>query len=297
MNARNRSEKRGPKSGQQAEREGGVRRHRDAPAGRGGAPGVEREVDRDRQEPCRRSRPASAAPADAAPAALPGRTRGAASSPTTKKKNVIRPLLTHSRRSCVTRHPPTWIESDVSQSDSYERRARFAHTSATTARRPAPPRRRSRCAGTSAAASAGFAPTRCCRRRTTLGPARSSRYRSLDGRGFPRTLRGGRLLRSPRRQSPPRRGSTSSSPHPARPSGRSGGSPPPRAGSRAGWGRNRSSRSSRRSCTIRRCTHGLPTFKHSSQPSIDVGSAVTRIWARWLQTAIALHAPSSTRGR
>jgi hypothetical protein len=39
---------------------------------------------------------------------------------------------------------------------------------------------------------------------------------------------------------------------------------------------------------IRRCNHELPIFKHSSHPSIDAGSAVTRIWVRWLQTGITL---------
>ncbi len=41
-----------------------------------------------------------------------------ASSPTTKKKNVIRPLLTHSRRCSATPDPSTSIESVVSQTDS-----------------------------------------------------------------------------------------------------------------------------------------------------------------------------------
>ena len=37
---------------------------------------------------------------------------------------------------------------------------------------------------------------------------------------------------------------------------------------------------------IRRCIHELPILKHSSQPSIDAGSAVTRIWSRWLEAVI-----------
>ena len=41
-----------------------------------------------------------------------------ASSPTTKKKNVIRPLFTHSRRESDTPAPPTSIDSVVSQNDS-----------------------------------------------------------------------------------------------------------------------------------------------------------------------------------
>jgi hypothetical protein len=40
-----------------------------------------------------------------------------ASSPTTKKKNVIRPLFTHSRRSSATPWPPIWIESTVDQNE------------------------------------------------------------------------------------------------------------------------------------------------------------------------------------
>jgi hypothetical protein len=34
---------------------------------------------------------------------------------------------------------------------------------------------------------------------------------------------------------------------------------------------------------MRRCTQALPVFKHSSQPSIVSGNAVTLIWSRWLQ--------------
>src|SRR5437588_740115 len=34
---------------------------------------------------------------------------------------------------------------------------------------------------------------------------------------------------------------------------------------------------------MRRCTQPLPIFKHSSQPSIFSGSAVSSIWSRWLQ--------------
>ncbi len=54
-----------------------------------------------------------------------------ASSPTTKKKNAIRPLFTHSRRSSATPWPPTLITSIVPHSESYEPLSAFTHTSAT----------------------------------------------------------------------------------------------------------------------------------------------------------------------
>ncbi len=41
-----------------------------------------------------------------------------ASSPTTRKKNVIRPSLTQWRRSVETLAPPRWIERFVVQTDS-----------------------------------------------------------------------------------------------------------------------------------------------------------------------------------
>jgi hypothetical protein len=56
-----------------------------------------------------------------------------ASSPRTKKKNVIRPLFTHSRSSRETPDPPKSIESVFSQSESYDDASRFTHTSAATA--------------------------------------------------------------------------------------------------------------------------------------------------------------------
>ena len=65
-----------------------------------------------------------------------------ASSPSTKKKNVINPLFTQWRRSSEISAPPRWIESVVSQSDSYEDASTFTHTSAATAaasRTAAPP--------------------------------------------------------------------------------------------------------------------------------------------------------------
>jgi len=34
---------------------------------------------------------------------------------------------------------------------------------------------------------------------------------------------------------------------------------------------------------MRRCTQLLAIFRHSSQPSIVSGNAVTSIWSRWLQ--------------
>src|SRR4029450_2762197 len=38
---------------------------------------------------------------------------------------------------------------------------------------------------------------------------------------------------------------------------------------------------------MRRWTQPLPIFRHSSQPSIDSGRAVTSIWSRWLQMGLA----------
>ena len=53
-----------------------------------------------------------------------------ASSPTTRKKNVISPLLTQVRRSWVTPCEPMRIDSGVRHTDSYEPRSMFAQTSA-----------------------------------------------------------------------------------------------------------------------------------------------------------------------
>ena len=101
---------------EQAEREGRVGRHRDAPALGGRAPEVEgEEIDRRRhpadcgkqrqREPsCSRSSPRS--------------NSRLASSPSTKKKNVISPLFTHSRSSSATPAPPRSIASMVLHSPS-----------------------------------------------------------------------------------------------------------------------------------------------------------------------------------
>src|SRR5918998_1232350 len=57
-----------------------------------------------------------------------------ASSPITRKKNVMRPWFTHSRRSSDMPSPPSRIERSVVQTDSYELdHGEFAHSSATTA--------------------------------------------------------------------------------------------------------------------------------------------------------------------
>ncbi len=55
-----------------------------------------------------------------------------ASSPTTKKKNVMRPLFTHSRRSIAIPCPPARISSCVSHTDRYEPASAFTHTRAAT---------------------------------------------------------------------------------------------------------------------------------------------------------------------
>jgi hypothetical protein len=55
-----------------------------------------------------------------------------ASSPTTRKKNVIRPLFTQVRRSRVTLWSPSRIDSGVSQTDWYEPGATLAQISAAT---------------------------------------------------------------------------------------------------------------------------------------------------------------------
>src|SRR3954469_21768848 len=65
-----------------------------------------------------------------------------ASRPTTKKKNVIRPLFTHSRRSSATVWPPTSIDSVVSHSEWYDDGWTLTQTSAATvaaSRTAAPP--------------------------------------------------------------------------------------------------------------------------------------------------------------
>src|SRR3954447_4549342 len=64
-----------------------------------------------------------------------------ASRPTTKKKNVIRPLFTHPRRSSATVWPPTSIDSVVSHSEWYDDGWTLTQTSAATvaARRTAAP--------------------------------------------------------------------------------------------------------------------------------------------------------------
>src|SRR5438067_12916336 len=53
-----------------------------------------------------------------------------ASRPTTKKKNVIRPLFTQWRRSSVTPESPMRTERRVRQTDSYDEASTFTHTSA-----------------------------------------------------------------------------------------------------------------------------------------------------------------------
>src|SRR4051794_5438637 len=57
-----------------------------------------------------------------------------ASRPTTRKKNAIRPSFTHCRRSVESSAPPSWIDSLVVQTDSYEPcHGEFAHRSAAMA--------------------------------------------------------------------------------------------------------------------------------------------------------------------
>src|SRR6476619_7066580 len=55
-----------------------------------------------------------------------------ASSPTTKKKNVISPLFTQWRRSSETPASPTSIDSFVVQNESYDDASTFTQTSAAT---------------------------------------------------------------------------------------------------------------------------------------------------------------------
>ena len=56
-----------------------------------------------------------------------------ASSPTTKKKNVISPELTQPRRSIEMPWLPRWTDSSVPQSDAYEDASTLTQTSAATA--------------------------------------------------------------------------------------------------------------------------------------------------------------------
>jgi hypothetical protein len=62
-----------------------------------------------------------------------------ASSPTTKKKKVIKPLLTHSRRVNVSPTSPSRIVSMVSHAEAYASGARLAHTSAASVARSSTP--------------------------------------------------------------------------------------------------------------------------------------------------------------
>src|ERR671931_364069 len=55
-----------------------------------------------------------------------------ASSPTTKKKSVIRPLLTHPRRSSDTPASPSWTDRFVPHSESYDEPSTFTQRSAAT---------------------------------------------------------------------------------------------------------------------------------------------------------------------
>src|SRR5262245_5338502 len=113
-----------------------------------------------------------------------------ASRPTTKKKNVISPLLTHSRRSWEISQSPRLIDSFVPHSDSYEDAWTFAHTSAANAaasRTAAPPvsvRRKSRSGVDKFRAHAVF---------PEKGPVASRRVMSalLRGHSSPRPPSGG----------------------------------------------------------------------------------------------------------
>src|SRR5438067_5277971 len=141
MKARRRSGKRGPTS-----------------ASRPSANAV--SVDIATPQPCADGRPASKARKIATATVMPpieassGRAKRRrslssprsnsrrASSPTTKKKNVIRPLFTQWRKSSATLAPPTRIESVVPHRESYDEASTFTQTSAATAaasRTAAPP--------------------------------------------------------------------------------------------------------------------------------------------------------------
>ena len=55
-----------------------------------------------------------------------------ASSPTTKKKKVISPLLIQPRRSCATPQPSRWIDSSVAHTRPYDAASAFTHARATS---------------------------------------------------------------------------------------------------------------------------------------------------------------------
>ena len=98
-----------------------------------GLAGVDREVDRDRHEPSRRRRRAAGSASRGRSRSSPRSNSRRASSPTTKKKNVIRPVLTHSRRSWASSWSPRRIESAVCQTASYDATSTLAQTRAAPA--------------------------------------------------------------------------------------------------------------------------------------------------------------------
>jgi hypothetical protein len=139
--ARKRSGARRPNSVSKSQRERRVGRHRDAPALGGRAPEVEREVDR---------RAAPMPPTDASNGSTsrrrsrksPRSNSRRASRPSTKKKNVISPLFTHSRSVSSIRLASRSIASTASHSSSQEEASTFTHTSAAVvaaSRTAAPP--------------------------------------------------------------------------------------------------------------------------------------------------------------
>ena len=93
MKARSRSGKARPDEREQPEREGGVRRHRDSPAVRGGAAGVDGQVDRDAAAAMPPAPASSGSAKRRRSRSSPRSNSRRASSPTTKKKNVIKPAV------------------------------------------------------------------------------------------------------------------------------------------------------------------------------------------------------------
>ncbi len=119
-----------PDQGEHAERERGVGGHRRAPAVRRRPPGVDDEEDGDRHDHPAEARPASGIASRRRSRSSPRSNSRRASSPTTRKKNVIRPLFTQPCRSWEMPALPRRIDSRCPTRRWYDAGLTFAQTSA-----------------------------------------------------------------------------------------------------------------------------------------------------------------------
>ena len=186
-----------PDEREHAEREGGVGRHRDAPAVRGRSAGVDGEVDRDRHRPSRRS-PASSGSVERPPLAQLAQVELAPrlepdDEEEERHQAAVHPLAQRPGRARAAdadrqrRLPDALVRASGRRSPRRGRRA---------PRRAAPRRRPSRCAGTAAAASACSAPRPCGRTEAPqAGPASARRSCRPSTSGGART---GRLRQAAR---------------------------------------------------------------------------------------------------